>query len=57
MVKAHKEAVEKFEGRIQQMASMLVRLLQQLSAGTTEPEQLKDFKSLLEDAHAAIEVV
>ena len=56
MVKAYKECVIRFEGRISELSGMLLRLLKQVSKGTREPEQLKRFKGLIDDAHTAVQV-
>ncbi len=62
-MKAHRESVEKFMSRVQDMVAMLVRVITELDRDAKldtfklhPPEQLPRFKALLQDATRALEV-
>ncbi len=56
MVRARKEALAVFVGRLDELSGMLARLLAELGLGVTPPEQLPAFKTLLEGARDTVKV-
>ncbi len=56
VVRARREALTVFLGRLTHLSATLARLLRELALGAPSPEQLSDFCALLERARASVEV-